>query len=245
MPSWRAGLTVYMPIYADVELLKYSLRNFNRFPRDTQFIFVLDRVNGYTQWVIRRYVKTGVIRIFHTVYESWRYGWRNHLNFLIRNVDYYFRYSDYILFTQADVILDIDTILNNYRRNQVVCYSQRLGLRWDLPRAIHRLFRGKMFSGIYTIDSDLYYRIRPEANDPMSFENKVSRYTDWIEVKSKTVNLRPYTRHSLYRMGRLRRRLGTPFYKQLLWSLLYLDFNSLRGYLDEAGEVDTEEMVRV
>ena len=230
--GWRADLTVYMPVYADVELLKQSLRNYYLFPNDTQFIFVLDRVNGYTEKVIRSFLEGKNLKIFRTFIEPGDHDYKNHLNFLIRSVDYYFRYSDYILFTQADVILDIDTILNNYSKNDVVCYNQRLGLRWDIPRKIHKILKGKMFSGVFTIKSDLYYEIRPELYEEYPFEYKVSKLTKWIGVESNTINLRPYTKDGLYRLGRYRRKLGYSFWRQFIWSLIYLDINSLKGWLD-------------
>lgn len=229
MTRWL-DLSVIMPVHNEASMLQYTFPSLLRL-KAGEYIILLDRCSDYSRELIYHYWNKYRIGDLIMIEVKEKSSWRYHLSYLY---DYGIRQAskNYILLTQADVILDVDAIRHNYRYPWLVSYRNVYTKLYDtfLTKSIGLLKKG--FSGTLSMPRDLYFKRPLSPNDPLEFDVQLKTNFKYYKfVKANNLNLRPYQKHRLMDLGMTKRRMGQNILKVFLWSLVRLKPLVFVGYL--------------
>ncbi|RLG42637.1 MAG: hypothetical protein DRO01_01110 [Thermoproteota archaeon] len=223
-------LSVVLPVYNEAYILRYTLPSLLKLYAG-EYIVILDRPRDYSRELILHYFRRFKLKttLIITEYHN-KSPWRNRLNYLY-HMGILESTKEYVLLTQADVILDHTKIWRYYRYSGLVSYSMNyLNPYLTVLKKIKTIGR-RGFSGTLSFPRKHYLENPMNPDSELGFDEEIRRIfnNQYLYVRNSGFNLRPY--QDDYRLGRTKRKLGMNPIKVLLWSMIHLKPMVFKGYL--------------
>lgn len=227
-------VSVVIPVHNEANILPLTSDSIYAFKAD-ETIFILDRCTDGTPKSIEQHY-LGNIHIFIV---KQKHGWNYHLNFLydlgIRNAK-----NPIVLLSQADIILDVIIKKHlNFALGNMVSFgvSEHPHVSpWNhfITRALQS-FGSKIgiqcFSGVLAINKNEYLSHPLKPSDLFMFDTQLQQnFPNYKFESSHNLNVRPWTRNKLWRLGLDRYHLGKSLWNALLFSMLRLAPKVFAGY---------------
>jgi len=242
----EADFSVVIPVHNEAKLLAYTLPSiYGLKPREA--VFILDRCTDSTEDIIKGFWKkydSEKVKLVLLRVES-KSKWRMHLNFLydlgIRKAQ-----SKIILLSQADILYDNRRIKRNITdalhgmvsfavpaHPHISFWTHFVDRSLQLFGAVLGLTR---FSGVIAINKEHYLSCSLTTEDLFNFDTQLKinfekKHKAYKYVLSKNFNLRPWVRSKLWNLGVDKYKVGVPFWKVMLFSIIRLMPEVFAGYL--------------